>query len=148
MFPQNLSFAGDVAERWALDAIAMHPSRGRRYTGSIYQTCALKGALSEVIDDAQGDTWTHLDAAIATGRRKPHDRLIGGKPRLAIATWTHDKPSIFIKRLSFEENVDRIVGHDSYGFARSNGSDHIAKWMAHIDRGISLTKFDVFLLFS
>ena len=53
MFPQNLPFAGDVAARWALDAIVMHPSRGRGYTGSRYQTCALKGALSEVIDDAQ-----------------------------------------------------------------------------------------------
>ena len=59
MFPPNLSFAGDVAARRALDAIAMRPSRGRGYTGSIYQTRALKGALSEVIDDAQGG---HVDS--------------------------------------------------------------------------------------
>ena len=72
-----------------------------------------------------------------------HDRLIGGSSKLAIATWTHDMPSIFIKQLSFEENVDRVVGHDSYGFARSDGVDHIAKWMAHIARGISLIKIDV-----
>ena len=30
MFPRNLPFAGDVAAQWALDEIAMHPSRGRR----------------------------------------------------------------------------------------------------------------------
>ena len=117
----------------------------------ISNTCVKRG-LSEVIDCAQGDTWTHLDAAI--DRRKPHnneimahDRLIGGNPRLAITTWTHDKPSIFIKWLSFEENVDRKVGHDSYGFTRLDGADHIVKWTAHIARGISLIKIDVFLFF-
>ena len=62
MFPRNLSFASDVAARWALDAIAMRPSRVRGYTGSTHQTRALKGASSEVINDAQGDTRTHLDA--------------------------------------------------------------------------------------
>ena len=79
-----------------------------------------------------------------------HDREIGENPRLAIVgdTWTHDKPSIFIRRLSFKENVDRFMGHDSYGFARSDGADHIAKWTAHIARGISLIKIDVFLSFS
>ena len=148
MFPWNLSFAGDVAARWALYAIVMRPSHGRGYTGSRYPTRALIAALSEVIDGAQGDTWTHLDMAMTFDRRKPHDRLIGRNPRLAIATWTHDKPSIFIKRLSFEENVDRMVDHDSYGFARSDGADHIAKWTAHIARGISLIKIDVFSLSS
>ena len=154
MFPRNLSFADDLAARWALDAITMRPSRGRRYTRSTYQTRALKGALSEVIDDTDGDTWTHLDAARAFDRRKPHDceivahdRLIDGNPRLANATWTNDKPSTFIKWLSFEENVDRVVGHDSYGLARSDGADHIAKWRAHIGRRISLIKIDVFLFF-
>ena len=29
MFPRSLSFVGDVAAQWALDAIAMCPSRGR-----------------------------------------------------------------------------------------------------------------------
>ena len=92
---------------------------------------------------------------MAIGWQKPHDReivahdhLIGGNPRLLIAPWTHDKPSIFIKRLSFEENVDRVVGHDSYGFARSDGADHIAKRTAHIAHGISLIKIDAFLFFS
>ena len=153
MFPWNLSFAGYVAARWALDGIAMRPSRGRGYIGSIYQTRVLKGALSEVIDDAQGYTWTHLDAAMSFDRQKPHDleivahdRLICGNPRLAM--WTHDKHSIFIKQLWFEENVDCVVGHDSYGFARSDGTDHIVKWMAHIARGISLIKTNVFLFFS
>ena len=134
-----------MAARWALDAIALHPSRGRGYTGSIYQTHALKGALSEVIDGAQGDTWSHLDAAMAIGWLKAqdraimaHDHLIGGNPTLSIATWTNDKPSIFIKQLLFEENVDRVVGHDSYGFARSDDADHIAKWTAHIARKNSL----------
>ena len=58
------------------------------------------------------------------------------------------EPLIFIRRLSFKENVDRVVGHDSYGSARSDGADHIAKWTAHIARGISLIKIDVFLFFS
>ena len=39
----------------------------------------------------------------------------------------HVEPSIFIRRLSFKENVDCTVGHDSYGFVRSDGADHIAK---------------------
>ena len=155
MFPRNLPFAGDAVAQWALEAIAMHPSCGRGYTRSRYQTRALIEALSEVIDDDQGDTWTNLDAAMTFDRRKPHNHeivphyhLICGNPRLAIATWTHDKRSIFIKRLSFEENVDRVLGHDSYGFARSNGADHIVNWTAHIASGISLTKIDVFSLSS
>ena len=144
-----------MASRWALAEIAMRPSCGRGYTGSRYPARALIGALSEVIDGAQGDTWTHLDAMMRFDRQKPHDhkivahdRLIGGSSKLVIATWTHDKPSIFIKRLSFEENVDRVVGHNSYGFTRSDDIDHIAKWTAHIARGISLIKNDVFSLSS
>ena len=91
MFPRNLPFAGDVVAQWALEAIAMHPSRGRGYTRSRYQTRALIEALSEVIDDDQGDTWTNLDAAMTFDRKKPHNHeivphyhLIGGNPRLQL----------------------------------------------------------------
>ena len=139
----------------------MRPSRGRGYTGSRYPTRALIGALSEVIDGAQGDTWPHLDATMKFDWRKPHnhkimahdheivahDRLIGESSKLAIATLTHDKPSTFIKRLLFQENVDRVMGHNSYSVARSDDVDHIAKWKAHIARGISLIKIDVSPLF-
>ena len=136
MFPWKWSFAGDVESRRASDEIATRPSRGHGDTGSRYPTLALIGGLSEVSNGAQGDTWTHLNAMMMFDWRKPHDhdreivahdRLIGGSSKLAIATWTHDKPSIFIKRLSFEENVDCVVGHDSYGFAWLDGVDHIAK---------------------
>ena len=137
-----------MASQRASYEITMHPLHGRGYIGSRYPTRALIGALSEVIDGAQGDTWTHLDATMMFDLRKPHDRLIGGSSELAIATWTHDKPSILITRLSFEENVDRVVSHDSHGFARSNGVEHIAKWMAHIACRISLIKIDVFSLSS
>ena len=89
--------------------------------------------------------WTHLDAPMMFDRQKPHDReivahdrLIGRNPRLVIATQTHDKPSIFFKQLSFEENVDRVMGQDSYGFTRSDAANHIAKWTAHIAHKISL----------
>ena len=58
------------------------------------------------------------------------------------------EPSIFIRQFSLKENVDHVVGHNSYGFARSDGVDHITKWRAHIAHGISLIKIDVFLLFA
>ena len=89
--------------------------------------------------------WKPDDRAIVA-----HDREIGENPILAIVgdTWTHDEPLIFIKWLSFKENMDRIMGHDSDGFARSDSTDHIAKWTTHIARGILLIKIDVFLFFS
>ena len=91
------------------------------------------------------------------GRWKPddreivaHDREIGENQTLAIVgdTWTHDEPSIFIRWLSIKENVDRVVGLYSYGFARSDGADHIAKWTARIRRGNFPLKTDVLLFFS
>ena len=42
MFPQNFSFAGDVAARWASDAIAMRPSRGCGVHRIVDHTRALK----------------------------------------------------------------------------------------------------------
>ena len=79
-----------------------------------------------------------------------NDREISGNPTLAIVgdTWTHDDPSIFIRRLSFKENMDCVLGHDSYGFARSDGADHIAKWTARIRRENFPLKIDVLLFFS
>ena len=121
-----------------------------------HDTC-VKGALSEAINCAQGDTWTHLNEAMAIGRRTldgheivAHDREIGGNPIIAIVgdTWTHDDPSIFIRRLSFKENVDRTVGDDSYSFARSDDADHITKWTARIHPGNFPLKTDVLLFFS
>ena len=53
-----------------------------------HQGMCATGILSEMINDVQDDTWPHLNAAMAIGRRKPndreivaHDREISGNPR-------------------------------------------------------------------
>ena len=59
MFPRNLPSAGDMAARWALDEIAMRPSRGRGVHRTINETHARNGYLSEAIDGISGNTWLH-----------------------------------------------------------------------------------------
>ena len=48
MFPRNLNVAGDVAARWASDAIAIHPSRGHGVNRIVDQDMCVKGGLSEL----------------------------------------------------------------------------------------------------
>ena len=42
--------------------------------------------------------------------------------------------SIFIRWPSIKVNVDRVVGHNSEGFARSNGDDYIMQRTADVKR--------------
>ena len=98
--------------------------------------------------DRTTETWWSHDRG---SRSRDRGSRSWDRPILVIVgdTWTHDEPSIFIRRLSFKENVDRVMGHDSYGFARLDDADHIPKWTAHIARGIFLYKNQyISLLFS
>ena len=54
---------------------------------------------------------------------------------------------IFIRQFSLNEIVDCVKGHDSTGFASSDGADFIMEWMADNRRAEIPLKTDVLLLF-
>ena len=95
--------------------------------------------------------WTHLDTATAIRRWKSNDRAIKADDREIMANDREIRrrmeSPIFIGRFSFNEIVDRVVGHDSIGFASSDGADFIMEQTADDRRAEIPLKTDVLLLF-
>ena len=59
----------------------------------------------------------------------------GSWPRIVGETRMHEERLIFIGRLWMKDIMERVVGHDSHGLARSDDTDNIARWTSLIFRG-------------